>query len=223
LQNFPEEGKPLQKANINFMKTIKSFIFFTIIIILFIFISGCQNKTSPNTPPATINPEQTPTTSVEEPGTLVYIKNTEKSNPGTSGIKFSGEVTRVVDGDTIYISTEEGQVKIRLLGIDCPEKNQPYGDKATQFAYDMVMGKTITAIAEEGNVYDRYGRFLGNVLLEDGRNFNEELVRNGLAWHYKQYSNDPVLEELEEKAREEKKGLWAEENPMPPWEWRRMH
>lgn len=202
---------------------IKSFLQKKILILLIfitIFITACQNTTSVKN--STEAPENIaePTAVATE---VIISEPTDIPAPNSSGIKFSGEVTRVVDGDTIYISTDEGQVKIRLLGIDCPEKDQSYGDKATQFAYDMVMGEIITAVAEEGNVYDRYGRFLGNVLLEDGRSLNEELVRTGLAWHYKQYSDDPVLAELEEKAEEEKKGLWSEENPIPPWEWRRGH
>jgi len=86
----------------------------------------------------------------------------------------------------------------------------------------MVMGKTVTAIADPDDVYDKYGRFLGNIIMEDGRSLNEELVAAGLAWHYKYYSDDEELAELEEKAREAKLGLWTDENPIPPWEWRKM-
>lgn len=197
----------------------KKFLIYTLLFII-IFLPDCQNNSAIKNPRETPENTEKPITVATE---VIISKTPDIPVTNTFEIKFTGKVTRVVDGDTIYISTDEGQVKIRLLGIDCPEKDQPYGDKATQFAYDMVMGETITAVAEEGNVYDRYGRFLGNVLLEDGRSLNEELVRNGLGWHYKQYSNDPVLAELEEKAREEKKGLWTDEDPIPPWEWRRMH
>lgn len=197
----------------------KKFLIYTLLFII-IFLPDCQNNSAIKNPTETPENTEKPITVATE---VIISKTPDIPVTNTFEIKFTGKVTRVVDGDTIYISTDEGQVKIRLLGIDCPEKDQPYGDKATQFAYDMVMGETITAVAEEGNVYDRYGRFLGNVLLEDGRSLNEELVRNGLAWHYKQYSNDPVLADLEEKSREKKNGLWADEDPIPPWEWRRMH
>lgn len=199
----------------------KTILISFLLILTIIIFSGCRKQISSATPSPTAIPVKLPSVLTEEPDT--YIANTYISEDTSPNLKITGKVIRVVDGDTIYIQTDKGQVKIRLSGIDCPEREQPYGDKATEFAYEMVMDKTITAIANLADVYDRYGRFLGNVIMEDGKSLNEELVAAGLAWHYKYYSNDPVLAELEVKAQEGKLGLWADENPIPPWEWRKMH
>lgn len=103
--------------------------------------------------------------------------------------------------------------KIRLNGIDCPERGQAFGNRAKQFTGDMVFGKTVT-IKEYDN--DKYGRTIGDVLLSDGTNLNKELLRQGFAWWYRQYSNDKELEQLEQEARLSKKGLWSDPKPVAP-------
>ena len=232
------------------MKYIK---FIYIFLIISILISGCQVQSSCPPPPAAISPpttihEKPPTAIVilEKPSTVTvekkeedeavttysiseYVEETESTehieddNSTSTAVKLTGKVVKVSDGDTIHIHTPKGKVKIRFTNIDCPESDQPYGSEATQFVYDMVMDKTVTAVADPDDLYDRYGRFLGNIIMEDGKSLNEELVAAGLAWHYKYYSDDPVLAELEVKAQEKKLGLWADENPIPPWEWRKIH
>lgn len=107
--------------------------------------------------------------------------------------------------------------KIRLNGIDCPESGQAFGNKAKQFASDMVFGKTVTI---KGQGKDKYGRTIGDVFLPDGTCLNKELVKEGLAWWYRQYSNDKELEQLEREARSSNKGLWFDSNPTAPWDFR---
>ncbi|NTU58910.1 MAG: nuclease [Chlorobiaceae bacterium] len=107
--------------------------------------------------------------------------------------------------------------KIRLYGIDCPEKNQPFGQRAKQLASNLVFGKDVN-LDRVG--IDRYGRTIGRVYIE-GKSLNEELIRAGLAWHYKQYSSDSNLAVLEREARLQKKGLWVDPQPLPPWEFRK--
>ncbi|MCB5223868.1 MAG: thermonuclease family protein [Candidatus Cloacimonadaceae bacterium] len=136
-----------------------------------------------------------------------------------SGDQLKGRVVKVQDGDTITLLVGSTQHKIRLQGIDCPEKGQPFGTVSTKFTSDSVFGKTVTVEWEEK---DRYGRVLGDVIYDGKKSLSEELVKAGLAWHYKQYSKDPVLAALEIKARTTKKGLWADKNPIPPWEWRKQ-
>jgi len=110
-------------------------------------------------------------------------------------------------------------VKIRLEGIDCPEMGQDFGTKAKQFTSAFVFGKDV----EVKEYYpDRYGRMVARVF-EGGQDVSLELVKAGLAWHYKQYSKDPVLAEAEDQARRQKKGLLSIPNPVPPWEYRRLH
>lgn len=131
---------------------------------------------------------------------------------------ITGEVVSVADGDTMTILTVLGErIKIRLEGIDAPERGQDYGTKARQFLNDLCYGKTLT-IKNKGE--DQYGRVLG-VVFVDGLNVNEELVRNGLAWYYDYFVNDPILDSLEQQARNKKLNIWSKKNPVSPYEFRK--
>lgn len=134
-------------------------------------------------------------------------------------IEFTGKVVGVTDGDTITVLHDRLGEGIRLHGIDCPEKGQAFGQRAKQFTSELAFGKDITV-----KVYDvdKYGRTIGDVILPDGRNLNQELVRAGMCWWYRKYApDDEILAQLEASAREAKSGLWVDPNPVPPWEWRR--
>ena len=134
---------------------------------------------------------------------------------------FSGRVVGVTDGDTIKVMHNGRAEKIRLYGIDCPEKGQPFGTKAKQFTSQLVFGKEVT-VKDYGLDNIRYKRTLGEIVLHDGRVVNEELLRAGLAWWYRKYVPNRVdLAALEEGARTAKRGLWADPNPLPPWCWRK--
>ena len=130
---------------------------------------------------------------------------------------LEGRVVKIADGDTLTMIVDGQQEKIRLSDIDTPERKQPYGMRAKQALAEMTFGKTISVFTTSR---DRYGRVIGHVTAE-GVDINAELVRLGYAWVYRRYSNDPELLRLEESARAGKLGLWAESNPIPPWEWRR--
>lgn len=114
------------------------------------------------------------------------------------------------------------QHKIRLTGIDAPEKKQPFGNRSKQNLSDMVFNKTVTV---ETDKRDRYGRELGKVLA-GGKDVNFEQVRTGLAWHYKAYERmQPAADrqayaDAENDAKAAKRGLWVDTDPTPPWEWR---
>ena len=131
---------------------------------------------------------------------------------------FSGKVVGVVDGDTIDVLHAGRAERVRLIGIDCPEKRQAFGQRAKQATSDLAFGTVVTVAAPRR---DRYGRLLGDVMLPDGTNLNRELVRRGMAWWYRKYSTDRRLEATEAAARQARRGLWADANPIPPWEWRR--
>jgi micrococcal nuclease len=133
--------------------------------------------------------------------------------------QFAGKVVRVADGDTITVMHFGKDEKIRLAGIDCPERKQAFGTRARQFTSKLVFGQVVTVMAE---TVDRFGRTVGEVILPDGRSLNRELVRAGYAWWYRQFSDDETLGQLEEEARMFRRGLWAESNPIPPWEFRRL-
>jgi endonuclease YncB( thermonuclease family) len=137
-----------------------------------------------------------------------------------SGASFAWEakVVGVSDGDTITVFNGETQTKIRLHGIDCPEKSQGFGNKAKQFTSDLCFGKTVEVCPLDT---DRYGRTVAVVKLKDGRELNQELIRGGMAWHYKRYSDDEAYVLAEKQARDAGVGLWQDHNPIPPWEYRR--
>lgn len=131
----------------------------------------------------------------------------------------TGTVVAVHDGDTISVRTANETIRVRLVGIDCPEVGQPWSARAKRFTSDLVFGKQVT-IERHGT--DRYDRLLGRVLV-DGTDVNEALVRNGLAWQYEFAAHDPVLAEAERAARAARVGLWGDPDPIPPWRWRRAH
>jgi micrococcal nuclease len=127
------------------------------------------------------------------------------------------KVVGIMDGDTIELLEDRQTTRVRLYGIDAPEKNQDYGTRSRQVASDLAFGKNVQLI-EKGK--DRYGRVIGIIILPDGRSLNEEMVRQGYAWHYKEYAKDPVLAQLEVEARQNRRGLWEMPQPTAPWEFR---
>lgn len=132
----------------------------------------------------------------------------------------NGIVNKVVDGDTIYIMALTNQLKIRLADIDCPEKDQPYGVEAKLFVANLVLGKEIIVKYKKK---DRYKRIIGTVILTNGIYLNNELLKNGLAHWYYQYSTNKEMQQLEIQARINKIGLWQDPNNIPPWDWRKRN
>src|SRR5215510_15251617 len=135
---------------------------------------------------------------------------------GASAEQFTGKVVGISDRDTLSVLREGKAVKVRLYGVDTPEKAQAFGTQARKFTSDVAFQRDVTV---EIRATDRYGRLVGEVLLLDGRSLNQELVRAGLAWWYRPYApNDPMLAQLEAEARTAKNGLWADAQPVPPWQ-----
>jgi endonuclease YncB( thermonuclease family) len=131
---------------------------------------------------------------------------------------FDGQVVAVSDGDTISVLHNGINERVRLNAIDCPEKIQAYGIEAKKMTCDLCLKKQVT-VCTHGK--DRFGRTIGDVRLPDGNEVNSELVRSGLAWWYRKY--DPVdtkLEQLEAEARASKRGLWKDDSPLAPWDFR---
>ena len=132
---------------------------------------------------------------------------------------FDARVVAVVDGDTIEVLAGQERKKIRLAGIDTPERGQPWAGQAKAALSARVFGRDVR-INEVA--VDRYGRTVGEVYADDVC-VGCELVREGHAWVYRQFTQDRVLLDLEAEARAEGRGLWAlpESQRVPPWEWRR--
>jgi endonuclease YncB( thermonuclease family) len=134
--------------------------------------------------------------------------------------QFTGKVVAVFDGDTIDVLNGHHTERIRLSGIDCPEKGQAYGNNAKHAVADLPFGKEVT-VKTHGR--DKYKRTLAYVLLPDGTNVNHTLVKEGWCWWYRKYApRNTVLVGLEKEAREGWKGVWADPQPVPPWEWRKL-
>jgi endonuclease YncB( thermonuclease family) len=130
---------------------------------------------------------------------------------------FEARVVGVTDGDTIVVLRDLNSVKVRLNGIDCPEKGQPFGSRAKLLTSEFSFGRAVTIVPRSR---DQYGRIVADVVLPDGRVLNRELVAAGLAWHYTKYSKDEELVRLERQARAARIGLWSEERTVAPWDFR---
>jgi endonuclease YncB( thermonuclease family) len=128
------------------------------------------------------------------------------------------KIKRVVDGDTVHVFYQDEVYKIRLTEIDAPERDQPYGSNSTEY---------LKSLLKEGMVdvdisgTDRYGRKLGRLYWQ-GIDINRELVSAGYAWVYDQYVTDNSFYENQSKARNSKKGLWEDQDPLEPWNWRKL-
>ena len=134
-----------------------------------------------------------------------------------------GQAVGIVDGDTFDLlplaPAPVEAVRIRLEGIDAPEKSQPYGKAAKQYLGELIFGKVVRA---DGAKKDRNGRRICTVFVADTLDVNRAMVAAGYAWHFKKYSDDPALDSLERSARAARVGLWAAtEPPIAPWDWRK--
>ena len=129
-----------------------------------------------------------------------------------------GRVTRVSDGDTIHVVTDGNvKFKVRLDRIDAPEKDQPYGQESTDYLSSLIRGKTVRV---EWVKKDQYGRILGIVYL-DKTDVNLQMVSSGNAWHYSYFDKTADYASAEVEARQKRIGLWAADNPINPYEWRK--
>jgi endonuclease YncB( thermonuclease family) len=142
---------------------------------------------------------------------------------GAAADTLRGRVVGVADGDTVTVlAAGHARYVVRLAGIDAPEKAQPYGDRAKRLLSDLVFGADVTV---EYKKHDRYGRIVGK-LLRDGRDASLSMIEAGYAWHYKRYAAEQsradrtTYDHAEDAARHAKRGLWNEDSPLPPWEWR---
>jgi endonuclease YncB( thermonuclease family) len=137
---------------------------------------------------------------------------------------LNGRVVGVADGDTVTVlDASRQQHKIRLMGIDAPEKIMPYGNRSKQSLSVLVFDRQVQV---EYSKKDKYGRTVGKIIV-DGVDANLAQIKAGMAWHYKEYQREQTAEDrvayaqAENEARAAKRGLWRDTEPMPPWDWRR--
>ena len=138
-----------------------------------------------------------------------------------AAVEITGRVVAITDGDTLQLLTPEKElVKVRLAEIDAPEKNQPYGQKAKQALSALCFSQDVRAVVIDK---DRYGRTVARLYKGD-MEIKAEMVKQGGAWGYRQYSHDRAFLKYEEQAKAERRGLWAlqDDQRIPPWEWRKL-
>ncbi len=132
---------------------------------------------------------------------------------------FVTQVIAVLDGDTVLIRRGSGLTKIRLVDIDAPEKDQPFGASSKDSLAGMVLNKQVQVVSQ---AIDQYGRMVARLRV-DGVDVNTEQIRRGMAWEYSHYHSNHDLVALEAEARAVPRGLWAMSKPTPPWDWRKQH
>ncbi len=137
-----------------------------------------------------------------------------------SQTKFTAKVVGIKDGDTVVVlDSLNNQITLRLAEVDCPEKSQPFGTKAKQFTSDQIYLKTIKYVVTDT---DRYGRSIAMIYYDvDNKYLSAEIIKAGMGWHYKRYSKSKELALFEDNAKKNKIGLWLDNNPIEPSEWRR--
>ncbi|EML0402162.1 thermonuclease family protein [Escherichia coli] len=138
----------------------------------------------------------------------------------TLNLEIQGKVIRVLDGDTIEVLQDKKPVRIRLANIDAPEKKQAFGRWSANQLKALLAGQSVTVSYTQT---DRYGRIIGRVFTTNGTDASRFMVQSGAAWVYERYNADESLPALQREAQEQKRGLWADANPVPPWEWRYKH
>lgn len=133
-------------------------------------------------------------------------------------IAFEGKVTGIKDGDTFEVLRDGKPERIRLSDIDSPESAQPFGKAAKKYASDLCFGKTVRV--EPKRKRDKYGRILATIYVDDTININAKMIAAGYAWRYK-YSKNKRYAAYQQEASEKRIGLWRDENPINPWQWRK--
>ncbi len=129
-----------------------------------------------------------------------------------------GPVVKVIDGDTFDLLINGQQVRVRMDGIDAPERGMDYYKVSKTYLGDLCMGKQVRVVLKEK---DQYQRWVGRGFLTDDRDLSLEMVKAGMAWHFKKYSADAALSSAEEEARSNNRGLWQMPDPMAPWDFRK--
>ncbi len=157
----------------------------------------------------------TQTGCTNDPVATNIVNNAHHVSGNTDTI--SGKVIKISDGDTFHmLLSDKTTIKIRLHGIDCPERSQPFYQQARNYLSDLIYNKNIQIIVPYKDQYKRHVAFA----FFNGISVNEKMLENGFAWHFKRHDKQIEWENLEKKARKEKKGIWSDPNPVAPWKYR---
>jgi len=184
-------------------------------LFLFLFIFGCV-------------PEYEKVNGIP-PQSQVYAEESRPKSDGKEVNVLTGIAIAITDGDTFTLKDSEGEEhRIRLGEIDAPEKSQEFGKESKNILGNMILDKQVTVYWLKKDRFDwkttdhktKNGRIIGGVFLEN-ESVNRKLVEMGAAWHYTDFSKDQTIKAAQEYAKENKFGLWTNENPTPPWKWRK--
>lgn len=157
---------------------------------------------------------------------FIFLISSNYLLPGTfhqsaPQVSLKMKIIGVKDGDTVEGLYYQFPMNIRLEHIDAPEKKQPFGTKSKEKLSELCFGKTVTMVSNGKNgSYDSRGRIIAEIILADGTNVNKEMVKSGLAWHYKKYSTNQEYAKLEDFAKKAKVGLWSDKSSVSPWSFR---
>lgn len=150
------------------------------------------------------------------------VQPSQIQSPKPDKLMLKMKIIGVKDGDTVEALYYQLPIVIRLAHIDAPEKKQPFGTVAKKKISDLTFGKTLTVVsAGKKGKYDRNGRMIAEVYLPNNSCVNMEMVKAGLAWHFKKYSSAAEYAQLELTARKTKMGLWSDPQPIAPWYFRK--
>jgi micrococcal nuclease len=174
-------------------------------LVVAMFLAGCASTPDVASPPPSLTPA--PSASTVPPAV-----------PTTPHFDSNAKVVGITDGDTIKAVIDGVEERVRLDGIDTPERNQPFGTTSKQALSDHIFGDEVHI---ENLGRDRYKRILGRITTKSGLDVSREMVRLGMAWHYVKYSKDPDLADAELQARKNRRGLWSDPAPVAPWDWRK--
>lgn len=150
---------------------------------------------------------------------LMLLSCTTRNTTIEKNNAVTGKVIKIVDGDTFDLLIEDKTtIRIRMNGIDCPERKQDYYQVCKDALAKCIFDKNVTLITHGK---DRYTRTIADVFYKN-ENINLDMLKNGFAWHYKKYSSDPIMAKAEEDARKAKIGLWSMKDPIAPWNYRKF-
>lgn len=144
------------------------------------------------------------------------VKQTSRTNIACD---YYVTVVKIVDGDTfIGLTKDRKKVQYRLQGIDAPEKNQPFSEKSKKKLKKLIKGKVIGIKVQENS---KDGRSMVRAYTPKGKDVSAEMLKSGLAWHFRKYDNSTIYSQLENEARKNRTGIWSEVNPISPWDFRK--
>lgn len=137
------------------------------------------------------------------------------------GQRFSVKVVAISDGDTFTgLNSDNLQLKFRIFGIDAPEKKQAFGNRAKEYLSSLIFSKEVTVDVQS---QDGWGRYISYVYTPEGQDVSLLMLNEGMAWHFIKYDNTECYKRAEVSARNARKGLWSDNEPVAPWEFRALN